>query len=184
MSEKGFTLVEVLVALVVGSLLLGSISWVLGGLSDDLRGTESQSNVLQNVQTSQLLENILSDARFSSADGESMQRSATNLAFRMTAPMALERRGYIDAELSVHAGQDGKSLALHWPDQDLEEISLLSGMDDIELQYDAKNAAFLNKITIIYLEQGADENRQLILRPKINAKGACIFDPISQRCRT
>lgn len=182
MNEKGFTLVEVLVSLVAGGLLLGSLSWVISGLSDDLRQTELSRADIELSRTSTLLTDALTSARFMDSKALSLPRSPQKLSFKMHSPAALGS-GYIDAQLSVAKSVTGQSLTLEWPNQDLPEVLLLSEMENIELQYVAEeDNRFLQSITIAW--NTASNAQEITMHPKINAVGACIFDPISQRCRT
>lgn len=190
MNEKGFTLVETLVALIAGGLLLGSISWVIAGLSDDLKATEQLDKGAQLSTTAMLLENVLADGRFLDSSSRPLSRSSRGLEFQMLAPLSTGKRGYVDARLAVERSANGEDLALEWPGSDLPRNILLSNMRDIELRYevntnsDAGTPAFLSKIEIAITDQIGSEAQILSVRPRINAVGACVFDLISQRCRT
>lgn len=189
MNEKGFTLVEILVALVAGGLLLGSISWVIAGLSDDLKATEKWDQDLQISTTASLLDDILTDARFSDASSRPLSRSRRKLAFQMQAPLSIGRQGYVEAQLVVEHDAKGENLKLLLPGQELPEAILLSDMKDIKLHYEVNanddgSPAFLKKIEIAISDQSGSEPQTLSIRPRVNAVGACIFDLISQRCRT
>ncbi len=189
MNEKGFTLIEILVALVAGGLLLGSISWVIAGLSDDLKATEQWDQDLQISITANLLDDILKDARFSDASSRPLSRSRRTLEFLMQAPLSLGKQGYLEAQLIVERDAKGENLKLLLPGQELPEAILLSDMKDIELRYEVNanedgSPAFLKKIEIAISDQSGSEPQTIVVRPRVNAVGACIFDLISQRCRT
>lgn len=188
MNEKGFTLVETLVSLVAGSFLLGSISWVIAGVGDDLRSMEQSQDGLKASQAADLLNDILSDARFLDVNSAALPRSSSELKFRTPAPLALGRSGYLGAQLIVVGNRDDRTLVLQWPEGNLPETILLSAKQDIELRYtatsDSNGPQFLKKIEIS-IEDREERDPQIIsVRPRINAVGACIFDPISQQCRT
>lgn len=190
MNERGFTLVETLVSLIAGGLLLGSISWIIAGLSDDLKTTEELDQELQISDAADLLEDILADGRFLNASSEPLSRSSQVLQFQMLAPLSIGKRGYVDARLMVERSSSGESLKLHWPGQELPQTILLSGMQDIELRYEVDTSenggapTFLKKVEIAVTDQIGSEMQTLTVRPRINAVGACVFDLISQRCRT
>lgn len=189
MNEKGFTLVETLVALISGGLLLGSISWVISGLSDDLKATEQLDQGFQLSSAANLLDDVLADGRFLDSSSRPLSRSPQALEFQMLAPLSIGQRGYVDARLVVERSTNGENLKLQWPEQELPETILLSDMKDIELSYEVDTnddgaPAFLKKIEIAITDQAGSEMQTVSVRPRINAVGACVFDLISQRCRT
>lgn len=189
MNDRGFTLVEVLVALIAGGLLLGSISWMISGLSDDLKATERLDRELQISNAANLLDEILIDGRFFNGSSQALPRSPELLEFQMHAPLSLSKKGYILSQLFVDRTANGARLKLGFPGQGLPETILLSNVEDIELRYETSVAvdgdpAFLKKIEIAIINREGSEPQTLSIRPRINAVGACIFDLISQRCRT
>ncbi len=190
MNERGFTLVETLVALIAGGLLLGSISWVIAGLSDDLKATEQLDKEFQLSSAVIVLDDVLADGRFLDASSRALSRSSQALEFQMLAPLSIGKRGYVNARLVVERSRNGENLTLQWPGQGLPETILLSGMKDIELRYEVDTndndgaPAFLKKIEFAVADHTGSEMQILSVRPRINAVGACIFDLISQRCRT
>lgn len=189
MNERGFTLIETLVALVVGGMLLGSISWVISGLVNDLKAAEQTQDPRAMLDAANLLENILSTARFENDGGQVLPRNAEKLAFEMRAPAALGRRGYIPANLAAVPTRSGKSLVLSLPGTDIPDTTLLDGAEDVDLSYQTdsdqlSSDPYIQQINVL-VQWSADEDRQsLSFRPRINADGTCVFDPISQQCRS
>lgn len=182
MNEKGFTLVEVLVALVAGGLLLASISWVIAGLGDDLKEAENSGASAEILSLSGSLDDLLGGARFSDEAGNILPRSDQSLSFRTRMPMAMGG-AMARASLIVQRGQDGQALVLDWPGQNVAATELISKTKGITLGYQLKeDPRFLNKITISI--EGNEGSENLTIVPHIDTHGACIFDPISQRCRT
>lgn len=188
MNEKGFTLIEVLVSLVVGAMLLGSVSWIISGLAKDLKVSENIEQPKTVLQTGALLENILSDGRFVDQSGRAMPRTANSLDFEMRAPEVLGRPGFISSKLVVIKNALGESLVLQLPGTDLPETLLLNNMDSISLSYKAASgpqdpSPFVRRIAITFKAKHRTEEQTINIRPRINAVGGCIFDPISQQCR-
>ncbi|MEO9599805.1 type II secretion system protein [Parasphingorhabdus sp.] len=189
MNEKGFTLVETLVALVVGGLLLGSISWVIAGLSNDLKVTEQSDRDFQTSIVANLLDDLLADGRFSDASSRPLLRSPRILEFQMRAPLSIGQSGYIDARLVVERDAQGESLKLDFPGQEISETVLLSEMEEIVFHYAVDQSAnveliFLKKIEIAVDDSSGSEPQIIVVHPHVNALGACVFDLISQQCRT
>lgn len=189
MNEKGFTLIEVLVALVVGAMLLGSVSWIIASLAKDLKAAERIERPEALLQSTALLEKILSEGRFIDQSGGAMQRSATNLDFAMRAPEALGQTGFVTAKLIARENASSASLVLQLPGTDFPETTVLQNMESINLSYDVESGSqgpspFIKKIAIIVKPTYQTEGLTINIRPHVDAIGACIFDPISQQCRS
>ncbi len=187
MSENGFTLVETLVALVIGAVLLGSISWVISGLVKDLKAAEQIRDPRAMLDAAILLENILGGARFENDEGQTLPRNAEQLTFEMRAPAALGTPGYIPASLAAVPATSGKSLVLSLPGSDLPDTILLDGPEDIDFTYETdsnQTSPYIRQINVFVQWIAAKDKKSLSFRPRINADGTCVFDPISQQCRS
>jgi len=189
MKQNGFTLIETLVALVIGAMLLGSISWVISGLVKDLKAAEQSQEPRAMLDAAKLLENILGSARFADGDGKTLPRDAEKLAFEMQAPAVLGRRGYISANLAAVQALNGKSLVLSLPGSDLPDTIVLDSAEDIELAYETdsnqiSSDPYIRQIDISVQWNAEKEAKVLSFRPRINSDGACVFDPVSQQCRS
>lgn len=189
MNERGFTLIETLVALVLGAMLLGSISGVISGLVNDLKAAEQTQGPRAMLDASNLLENILGGARFVDSGGKALPRNSEQLAFELRAPAVLGRRGYISANLAAVSTGSGKSLVLSLPGTNLPETILLDGCDDIDFAYQTdSDQQFadpnIRQISVSVQWNAEKEGKTLSYHPHINSGGACVFDPISQQCRS
>lgn len=189
MNEEGFTLVETLAALVVGAMLLGSISWVVSGLTGDLKAAERADSDREIVKAATLLDRVLSEARFVDQDGTVLARSIEALIFEMPAPKSLQRSGLIQAKISARPDSEGQSLVFEIIDTDIPATQLIGGQRLIEFEYAENNdqtypGRFVDEIKLSIRSSDKPNPTILKFHPKINATGACIFDPISQRCRT
>jgi len=189
MNEKGFTLVETLAALVVGAMLLGSISWVISGLTRDLTVAEVSDQTREISQASVILNRILSSARFTDQDGNNLARSNNFLTFEMPAPDALRQSGYVRAALSSEQSAGGRALFVEFPDTNFPKSRILDGVKSVSLEFvekddQSKPGSFLRKIKVSILVEAGNEPHLINIHPKIDSVGACIFDVISQRCRS
>lgn len=186
MTRNGFTLVETLVSIVAGGLLLGAISFVIAGLGDDLRESESL-NENQSHGARSILENALHGARFADQKFEPLPRSEDSLRFRMAAPAALQQQGYVNAVLQISGKGTTKTLVLQSETNIFPPVEILAGQQDINLEIEEAPEAqgeFVRAIAISYRGRGDADARQIKIHPKINGRGACVFDVISQRCRS
>ncbi len=189
LSEQGFTLVEVLVSLIVGALLLSSLGWVIGALTKDLKSAETQQHSKEILHISKFLERVFVDARFADDKNNPLPRSQGVLNFQMRAPEASGKDGYVTAKLSVSNGSGGKALKIAFPGTELPEAGLISGAKDIAFSYDQNEDrqnpnVFLERIAITVQKKDVSAPDIINLRPRINAVGTCVFDPISQQCRS
>ena len=189
MSERGFTLIETLVALAIGAMLLGSISWVISGLVKDLKAAEQSQNPRAMLDAASLLDNILGSARFTDGDGKSLKRDSANLAFEMLAPTVLGKPGYVSANLAAVQALNGNSLVLFLPGSDLPDTIVLDGADDIDFAYETDSAQiysdpYIRQINISVRWNAEKDAKILSVRPRIDSDGACVFDPVSQQCRS
>lgn len=186
MIRNGFTLVETLVSIVAGGLLLGAISFVIAGLGDDLRESESLGeSQLQPARS--ILETALSSARFADEKFEPLPRSADSLVFRMIAPAALRREGYVDAVLEVSERGEASSLVLRSRANAFPPVEILKDQQDLSFEFEdvpESNGEFVRAIAIVFRGQGDAKTNRIKISPKINGRGACVFDVISQRCRS
>lgn len=186
MTRNGFTLVETLVSIVAGGLLLGAISFVIAGLGDDLRKSESLNENRSHAARS-ILENALHGARFADQNFEPLPHSEDSLWFRMAAPAALQQQGYVNAVLQISVKDAAKTLVLQSETNAFPPIEILAGQQDISLEIKEVPEAqgeFVRAIAISYRGQGNADASEIIIHPKINGRGACVFDVISQRCRS
>lgn len=186
MTRNGFTLVETLVSIVAGGLLLGAISFLISGLGDDLRESE-RLNENQSHGARSILEYALEGARFADQNFEPLPRSEDSLRFRMAAPAALQQQGYVNAVLQISVKDAAKTLVLQSETNAFPPVEILMDQQEISLEVEEVPEAqgeFVRAISISYRGPVDADASQIIIHPKINGRGACVFDVISQRCRS
>lgn len=142
--QAGFTLVELLAALVVSSLLLSLMSLTLWGVQDRQSSMQATSqSLVAKEHLTRFLQTVLSQALPYHPDGSDVaffEGSGTSLAFFGPAPAALQDFGVLRYQIKSSI-QPGKlpvlslSAALPWS-EDLEESSnILNGFETLGFEY-------------------------------------------------
>jgi prepilin-type N-terminal cleavage/methylation domain-containing protein len=185
--EAGFTLVELLVVLVAGSLLLVSLSWVLQGSARDFRGAVSSEAKPLTERNLGRLRTLVEQALPAPIATDPL--GASGPVYFVPAPETLGVAGPVRMELSV-SSQNGKQdlIARFAPTQDTSvqfppmEAALLQGMSKLALDLDeVTNPRLPAPLRIRYEDDGAEQT--LVIRPRVTADRTCQFDPISLTCR-
>ena len=107
--QRGFTLVEMLVALVVGGLLLAALSSVVAGLSRDLHRSESTQAASQVETIAPALKALLENAVVPDRDSLPAFTDA-QAQLTVTPPQALAYAGPLRLELDVEKLANGEAL--------------------------------------------------------------------------
>lgn len=183
--EGGFTLVELLAAMVAGSLLLASLSWIVGSFGRELRAAEvgqEKAHVLRvSDRLRELVEGALLDATVTEQD---------RLKAMVAPPQSLGAVGPVEMELAVE--RTGKTEALFSrfgsDTQALdpavtEKRMLVGGFKSISFEYGEARPRGLPKTISIALTDLRDQTSRIVLEPRIDSDGSCRFDPISMTCR-
>jgi prepilin-type N-terminal cleavage/methylation domain-containing protein len=192
MKNAGFTLVEVLVALVVGGLLLAALTSVVGGLAQDLKKTEAVNGLAELQAVTPTLRKLIENAI---PTDEPNSIEPDELELTVPPPQALGPIGPLKMELMVRRSGKGEGLfaafdsaASHadLPAAVRQRQLLVDGFSSISI--DAQNAASTpanrlpRLIRITFANRGEDPVI-LTFQPRISATGACRFDTISMNCR-
>lgn len=186
--EGGFTLVEVLAALVAGAFLLVAIGWNLSSLVRLLRDDPAEQRARHLAAIVPALEAWIEPAL-------PVEFTGTNdhLSAQVPAPQAAGPVGLVRLTLSVRTGPDGQSLEaafapvepdVRWP-ASARVRTLLSGYRTIRFEYVWAPQAVqrvLPRLVTLVLHDGATV-RRLSFAPRLDSDGSCRFDPISMSCR-
>lgn len=139
--QSGFTLVELLSALVVAALLLSLISLTLWSIQSRNTALQQTSQTLQaKEQASHFLQSILINAVRYHPDGSEkafLRGTSTSLTFFAPAPMALETYGLLRYDIGV---QDTRPMllmqsALPWSPALETSSAVFATFDDLRFQY-------------------------------------------------
>jgi prepilin-type N-terminal cleavage/methylation domain-containing protein len=110
--RNGFTLLEMLVALFVGSILLGIVGNMVGGLSIGMRQGAARAAQAADIQNIIMLRSILRDARFSDDSGKPLFRSQKSLKFLRRKHDENGPDRWRISTLAISSGSTGKKLTL------------------------------------------------------------------------
>lgn len=192
--EKGFTLVELLVAMVAGGLLLASLSWAVATMAHELRGSRIDTKVAQLQALSPVLTRLVEGAYPPGDDGSKFTASPTGLIALVSPPEVAGPIGPLRLTLDVRQTAAGKSLeALFapvdpteaWPPLLRKAQPLAKGWDDIRFEFRALPQTDRPRlpalISIVFID--GDIERRIAIAPRLTTDGSCRFDPISMECR-
>lgn len=192
--DAGFTLVELLVALVASSMLLASLSWAIATLGHDLRGRHDTGPLAQIISATPMLTQMLEGAMLPGAEGQGFEGTADQLTAIVPPPLAAGPVGPV--ALTLRTERDGRyqnlvatlrpvDAAAPWPESQARAHMLVKGTDDIAFDYvaraDTGHPQLPALITIEFKLKG--ETKRIAIAPKRTSDGSCRFDPISQACR-
>lgn len=185
--EAGFTLVEVLVVLVAGSLLLVSLSWVLQGAARDFRGAVAEDVLAGSEEQILALSSLVEQALPVSEGADSA--ATAEPTYLVPAPEALGVVGPVRMALVVRPTKDGQALIARFsPTRETSaqfvplEAPLIDGVSKLSLHLDeVPNPRLPAPLRIRFARDGEEQN--LVFRPRVTADRACQFDPISLACR-
>ena len=194
-TEQGFTLVELLVALVAGSMLLASLSWTLTSLGRELRvsrlaETAARADAAAPVVAG-LIEQMFPDAK----DETAILAEPTRLAFATMPPAALGAVGPVRATFDIRGQADGQALyasfepvdpAAPFPAAAREARPLVEGYKQIRFDYrlaDPPDQGMPPRLVTLSLVDRNGRLTRVAATPRMNSSGDCRFDPISMTCR-
>jgi prepilin-type N-terminal cleavage/methylation domain-containing protein len=190
MKENGFTLVELLAALVAGSLLLVALGWAIRGLGDQYRRHATAGAAERVAGITPFLEDEIGRA-LPPARGAAFGGNETQLALTVPPPRALGAVGPVRLDLSVIASRAGKALVARFGGQGLPEaaarpVTLADGFRDIRFSYLRRAndlPATLPRLITIQFTAPDGTVLPLGIVPRLTMAADCVFDPISLACR-
>jgi len=192
--EAGFTLVELLFALVAGSLLLITLGWAIRGLEDQYRRHAKESPAEKIEAIEPFLTAEISRA-LPPARGAAFFGDETELVLTVPPPKALGPVGPLHLQLAVVGQASGKALVARFgpaipqqqlPAATLAPVTLADGFRDIRFSYLRRSTddatALPRLVTLQFIDQ-AGTVLPLGIEPRITMGADCAFDPIAQACR-
>lgn len=196
MKSNGFTLVELLVAMVAGSFLLISLSWAVASLGRELRQSRTIETRDRVAAIAPALTALVEQALPTSPGTEPIVVEVDKLAITTAPPDALGSVGPVRLSFLVRKASNLAGLYARFDPADKEaplpkgagvEITLIRDQRDIRFEYvraagrDARLPPQL--VTITFTGQDGRSTR-LSMTPRLNSSGDCRFDPISMTCRS
>lgn len=189
--EHGFTLVELLAALLAGSILLVVLSSAVGSAGKAL-ATDRADTVGSEIADAAL---FLRARLETSARAEGGYIEDDRLAVVTSPPDALGAIGPVRLELAVEDSTRDKRLVGRFvpvaSDQRLpafaaQPFTILGGMHAISIESipDPSPASVrpAQQISFLLETQGGNK-RTLVINPVLTSDGRCVFDPVSLACR-
>lgn len=186
--EQGFTLVEMLVALVAGGLLLASLGSLTGMLGSEVRRTARGDQFDQLAKIAPSLTLLLQSVR-PTGGTKTLDADASHLTGEIDPPLARAGQGPMRLGLTVMRDRDGEALDLDLgnPADDASATDnrrLVHGFRkiDIDIRQSDPGTGVPSLITLGFTTQSG-EDWDIVVEPRLNAIGGCRFDPISMSCR-
>jgi len=193
--EAGFTLVELLFALVAASMLLIGLSYALRGLEAQFRRSASAPPSAQLIAVQPFLAGMLAHAT-PLDQGATLAGSPASLDITVPPPESFGFIGPLRLLLRVEQAKDGAALTARFepsrPGQTLPPSAvagrvLAHGFKAIRFAYlrragDPRER--LPRLISILFVTADGTTLPLAFAPRLNMGAACVFDPISLACRT
>jgi prepilin-type N-terminal cleavage/methylation domain-containing protein len=192
--NAGFTLVELLFALVAGSLLLITLGWAIRGLEDQYRRHAKVSAAEKVEAITPFLTAEISRA-LPPANGAAFTGSDTALAMTVPPPKALGPVGPLYLQLAIASQASGKALLARFapatagqqfPASASVPVVLADGFRDIRFSYLRRSTDDPNTLPRLVTLQFVDQAGTVLplgVEPRITMGADCVFDPIAQACR-
>jgi len=189
--EAGFTLVELLAALVAGGLLLALVGAMTGGLGRQLQRADQDQAFAAVAAAAPILRNLIAAA---SPAPNGFDGSDRHIEAVVAPPMAIGAAGPLKMQLDIVRASDGVALDVTLDADDNGggdprlpiRRTLLRGFRAIAFDYDADpvdQADSLPDLVRIELTDPRGAHWTIAAAPRLNAAGGCKFDPISLACR-
>ena len=194
-AQQGFTLVELLAAMIAGSLILATLSWTVSSLARELRASTLAEPRQRLSDVAPALTRLIEQAQPTAKDETKIAAGPKRLAFTTAPPAALGATGAIRAELIVRAAQGGEGLYARFAPADpramlpagaAEELALVEGYRSINFAYEMPkdaDAGLPPRLVRISLTDKSGRTTRLTAAPRLTAAGDCRFDPVSMACR-
>ena len=194
--EAGFTLVELLAAMVAGAMLLVSLGWTVSTLARELGRSRAADAKGDAAAAATLLVGMLEQAHPVAADGSGFEGRAGGLTALVPPPMAAGDAGPMRLTLRVGAGGGGEALFARlapvqpgsaFPAALSAERMLLGGYRSIRFDYSGGapgSPPRLPRLIALTLTAADGSVRRISAVPRIDSDGRCRFDPVSMACRS
>lgn len=193
-TEAGFTLVEVLFALVASSMLLIALGWALRGLEAQLRRTSTASAADQLITIQPFLARTIAHAT-PLAQGAVLAGTPTSLELTVPPPQSLGPIGPVRLLLTVERQDGAAALTARFapnrpsqvlpPDATTKRL-LARGFAAIRFEYLRRSTDprdRLPRLISILFDTKDGKLLPLAFAPRLNMGATCVFDPISLACR-
>lgn len=177
MSERGFTLIEMLVALVAASLLLVPLGWLVGQLGTRLQ--DARAGQISNVLTEDrpVLDSLLRKARFVDNQSRTLDQSDTALKFIAPLPQAAGSR-----ELTIWSLENiSDAIILRSDKTSLPTVRLFEGYQIMEVNFTGR--ADYPDMVGLKLRDDNGQDYKINFRPLISDNPQCDFDLVTRKCR-
>lgn len=194
--EAGFTLVELLAAMVAGGLLLASLGWTVSSLGRELARSRDADATGDAAATAALLVTMLEQAYPVAKDGSGFEGHGDGLTALVPPPMAAGDAGPMRLTLRVAPAKGGEGLFARlepvqpgsaFPAALTGERMLLGGYRAIRFDYadgPAEAPPRLPRLIGLTLTAPDGAVRRISAVPRIDSDGRCRFDPVSMECRS
>ena len=191
--SNGFTLVELLVAMVAGSMLLAALGWTVATLGVQL-GQAPGASQSADLDGARVLTALIERADVSSVAIGALVTRPDHLAMIVPAPQAAGDREKLRLGLRIERAPTGLALIAELTPMSgqgpsasaLPPVTIASGLEQASFTYgppsDPHEPSLPRFVTIEWRRAASDETAITIV-PRINTEGGCRFDPISQACR-
>lgn len=190
MRRNGFTLVELLVAMVAGALLLVGLGWAMAGTTQSLRRQGVVDEQARIVDAGVAFARFVEAALMPDAANVPVLE-ADRLVLTIPPPQALGPVGPTKLELATVARKGRTAVTARvipepgQVDRALPETVLFSGLRSARFDYgevaDAARPSLPRTIALVVIDRQGRTSR-LVAAPQINGGGACRFDPVSLTC--
>jgi prepilin-type N-terminal cleavage/methylation domain-containing protein len=193
-AEHGFTLVELLVAMVAGSMLLASLSWTLTSLGRELRASRLAEPAARADAAAPVLAGLI-EQMFPGSDESPIIAQPRRLVFETLPPAALGAVGPVRTILDIRDRPDGQALYARFEAADRyapfpavarEARPLAEGYRTIRFDYrlaDPKEKGMPPRLVTLSLVDRRGRVTRIAAMPRITSSGDCRFDPVSMTCR-
>jgi len=192
---NGFTLVELLAAMVAGSLLLVAVGAMTGSMAREVRQADSRKDASRVASVAPLLDRLIAGLQPTGDDRSLVEVTPQALSgvieplqvFGPVGPihMTLDvRRSGAGEALFLQLASEGEGAAL--PRAATQAVKLVDGFRSIRFTvplsqgsgYQPSDGALAIEFTSMKGGQ-----RRLAFIPRVTTSGECRFDPISLACR-
>jgi len=207
--DEGFTLIETLVALTASTMLLVVLGWMVMSIRTAWQlGATAGDQVNERAGLVLWLQTHIEQAQWqrTSESVRGIAGSSHGCSFVAPAPMAIREISRVvyqlrltgesstSSRLEVALMADDNSYTI--PEVFRRPITLAHGLRSMELRYGKKTASNLewrdrwssddrlpDLVEMELMYAGDDLPFVISIRPRLNAQGGCMFDPISMDCR-